>query len=340
MEADDDYVPVSARVEFRLQAVKEAEELAEFKQLQDQAEAVIKEKQVALKKLVIETIKLERKVLQEKLNRHFCESIFLTTKLFLTAQSVDTAQSHHTVARMLEQHSAPLLKHTGCTVEEFTALYKATLQVGDQPPATVDAQSPQHVGCIKRALESVFVLSWDRYLHQTKENALSISLKKEVKEQLLWCKTDDATMIIDNELPVDHEQLQDLIRREAEAMAKKFARKEATAQLDSAKNSKRGQAAMGASNKKKKDSNRKENEKEKGKDNKKEKERKQEKDKKKGTKEGKNRRRSQSHTRRNDRRAGEANSDSEHAASCLRQRRSKSKQQKQTRTSNRGRQQS
>ena len=174
------------------------------------------------KKLVIDTIKLEQKVLQEKLNNHFCESIFLTTKLFLTVQGVDTAQSHHTVAHLLEQHSAALLKHTGCTVAEFTALYKVTLQVDHLPPVNTDTQNSQLTGSIKRAIKSVFVLSWDRYLCKVKENKLSINLKKEVKEQLLWKKTEDAVMDIDNELPVEPEQLRDLIKRKAEAMAKKF----------------------------------------------------------------------------------------------------------------------
>lgn len=346
MESDDDYIPVSARVEFRLQAVKEAEELPEFQQLQDQAIAIIKEKQIALKKLVIDTLKLEQKVLQEKLNKHFCESIFMATKLFLTAQGVDTAQSHYTVARMLEQHWEPLLKHTGYNVEEFAALYKATLQVGDLPPVTADAHNSQHIGCIKRAIESVFILSWDRYLYQVKENELSISLKKEVKEQLLWRKTEDATMEIDNELPADREQLRDLIRREAEIMAKKFVRKEVNAKLDTAKNSKRGQAVKGASNKKKKDSNDKEKGKEMKEKNSKEKEKK-EKDKKKRTGENtqasnqsRNQRRSRSRTRHDDQKAGGANNDSERDASRSRRKRSKSKQQKRTRASNKGRQQS
>ena len=342
MEADDDYIPVSARVEFRLQAVKEAEELPEFKQLQDQAAVVIKEKQVALKKLVIDTIKLERKILQEKLNKHFCESIFLTTKLFLTAQSVDTAQSHHFVARMLEQHAASLLKHTGCTVAEFSALYKATLQVENLPPDSTDTQNSQHIGSIKRAIESVFVLSWDRYLHQVKENELSISLKKEVKEQLLWKKTEDAAMEIDNELPVEPEQLRDLIRREAEAMAKKFVRKEVDAKLSTAKNSRRGQAAKGASNKKKNDSSNKEKdkdkreqEKEKGKNVRSNSERTQA-----NNRQHRNPRRSRSRTRHNGRKADDADNGSGHDASRMQRRRSKSKQRKRTRSSNKGRQQS
>jgi hypothetical protein len=341
MENDDDYIPVSARVEFRLQAVKEAEELPEFQQLQDQAVAVIKEKQIALKKLVIATIKLEQKVLQEKLNKHFCDSIFMATKLFLTAQGVDTAQSHNTVGLLLEQHWETLLKFTGCNVEAFAALYKATLQVGVQPPVSADAHNSQHIGCIKRAIESVFVLSWDRYLRQVHENELSISLKKEMKEQLLWRKTEAATLEIDNELPADREQLRDLIRREAEIMTKKYISKAAAAKLDTAKNTKRGRAVKGASNKKKNDSNNKE----KAKDTK-EKDA-NDRDKKKtanmktqASKQNRNPRRSRSRTRHNDRKAGDADNDSERGASHSRRKRSKSKQQNLTRASSKGRQRS
>jgi hypothetical protein len=341
MEADDTYIPVSARVDFRLQAVKEAEELPEFHQLQNRAAEVIKEKQVALKKLVIDTLKLERKVLQEKLNKHFCESIFMATKLFLTAQGVDTAQSHNVVAHLLEQHGETLLKHTGYNVEGFAALYKATLQVGDLPPVTAAAHNSQHIGCIKRAIESVFVLSWDRYMSQVKENELSISLKKEVKEQLLWRKTEDATMEIDNELPADREQLRDLIRREAEIMAKKLVCKEIDAKLDMAKNTKRGQAVKGASNKKKNDSSNKETAKErKEKDTKEKDKKKRTSEKTQASKQNRNQRRSRSRTRHNDQKADGADNDSERDASCSQRRRSKSKQRKRTHASNKGRQQS
>ena len=159
MESDDDYIPVSARIEFRLQAVKEAKELPEFQQLQDQAAEVIKEKQVALKQVIIDTLKLEQKVLQEKLNKHFCESIFLATKLFLTAQGVDIAQSHNLVAHMLDQHWETLLKHANLNLEDFVTLYRTTLHVGTLPPATANAQHSPTTGCIKRAIESVFVTS-------------------------------------------------------------------------------------------------------------------------------------------------------------------------------------
>jgi hypothetical protein len=321
--------------------VKEAEELPEFHQLQNRAAEVIKEKQVALKKLVIDTLKLEQKVLQEKLNKHFCESIFMATKLFLTAQGVDTAQSHNVVAHLLEQHGETLLKHTGYNVEGFAALYKATLQVGDLPPVTAAAHNSQHIGCIKRAIESVFVLSWDRYMSQVKENELSISLKKEVKEQLLWRKTEDATMEIDNELPADREQLRDLIRREAEIMAKKLVRKEIDAKLDMAKNTKRCQAVKGASNKKKKDSSNKEMAKDmKEKDTKEKDKKKRTSEKTQASKQNRNQRRSRSRTRHNDQKADGADNDSERDASRSQRRRSKSKQRKRTHASNKGRQQS
>ena len=343
MEADDKYIPVSARVEFRLQAVKEAEELPEFKQLQDQAATVIKEKQAALKQLVIETLKVEQTVLRNKLNKHFCESIFITTKLFLTAQRVDTAQCHNVVAHMLDQHGEMLLKHTGLEVEDFLHLYQATVQFGAVPLASTNAFNSLQIGSIKRAIESVFVLSWDRYLSQVRENDLSISLKKEVKERLTWQKTADATMEIENELPADRDQLRNLIQREAETTAKKLIRKAVEdAKLGPAKNAKRGHAAKGASDKKKKDSNRKQKEKKetngkakedktKSKKERKEKEkadkRKEPASKTETTQRNRNRSRSQSRTRRrNARKADDADSDSGDGASRPQAKRSKSRQ--------------
>jgi hypothetical protein len=64
MEKDTDYIPVSARVDFKLQVMKEDEELPEYIEVNTEVSNIIKEKQVALKASIIEAIELERLVIK------------------------------------------------------------------------------------------------------------------------------------------------------------------------------------------------------------------------------------------------------------------------------------
>jgi hypothetical protein len=59
MEQDEDYVPISARVDFRVKALKEAEELPEFIELQNETTSLIKTYQQSLKLLIIKACTIE-----------------------------------------------------------------------------------------------------------------------------------------------------------------------------------------------------------------------------------------------------------------------------------------
>jgi hypothetical protein len=113
--------------------------------------------------------------------------------------------------------------------------------------------APSH-SPISTALNAIFNLSWDHYLRQEKDNQLAISLKKQAKEVMLASHTEDATMDIDAEIPADRQQLKDLIRHEARAMAKKMSdsaveEKLKAIQMPVSKNAGRGQQRPGASTK-------------------------------------------------------------------------------------------
>jgi hypothetical protein len=120
----------------------------------------------------------------------------------------------------LEDHGKSILRHVGLEPSAFISLYRSTLQVN---PALERADPAPSNSPISTALNAIFILSsWDHYLRQEKDNQLAISLKKQAKEVMLASHTEDATMDIDAEIPADRQQLKDLIRHEARAMAKKM----------------------------------------------------------------------------------------------------------------------
>jgi hypothetical protein len=153
------------------------------------------------------------------------------TSLFHIAQGLDVEHTHHTVVALLNEHSDALLKHTGLPANEFLGLYTTTLDVPALNPDIQEQHPTTRIGEIKRAIESVFVLSWDAFLATSRENQLSLSLKKEAKATLLAAKTEDATMTIDNEVPADRAQLQELIQKEASKLAKSMIKEEVSNQL-------------------------------------------------------------------------------------------------------------
>lgn len=249
LETTDTLIPVSARVNFRLNVCKEAEQLPELLELKDLVKTTVEKHQLDLKAHIIASIKIECSALQLAVNKHLCYSLFNVTTLFLLAQGVDSTRVHATVLSLLDTHGNVLLAHNSLDPIEFQAIYKTTLGVECGTDAPV-YQPAGNLDSIKRAIEAVFVESWSIYKSQWKENELSLSLKKEAKATLLSEKTEAATMQIDTELPVDREQLQELIRKEATKLSKELITKEIQAQLKPSSKGKRGQP-NGASGKKK-----------------------------------------------------------------------------------------
>ena len=251
MEKDEAYVPVSARVNFKLQCMKEVEELPELTELQNRVNYLVTEMQSKAKACILDLIKVEKTQLQLLINQLYCDTIYQATNLFLVANDQDPTQVHPTAIAIITAHWEDLLKHTTLDDDAFLELYRTRHQLATLPDATNDLAIMPHVATIKRTLQSLFVLSWDEYLSQARENELCITLKKRAKETILEKHTEDATMTADAELPADHQQLKDLIRAQAKDLAKKMIHKKVASQVQAAlKNSGRGHHD-GASNKKK-----------------------------------------------------------------------------------------
>ena len=100
-----------------------------------------------------------------------------------------------------------------------------------------------------RAIESIFVTTWDYYLNQVTKNDISLALKKKAKETLQMKQTEDATLLVDEELPADRKTLSKLIRDEATSIAQSMFKREMEKH---AKNKQRGPPGKSASEKKKK----------------------------------------------------------------------------------------
>jgi hypothetical protein len=142
MEADDEYVPVSARVCFKLQAWKEAEESTEFTTLTTKTNTIFKAFQLNLKEKLIKNIKLERDVLRVKIRQELCESLFSVVELYLEALGIEPQFTHEIVLAILQANGTALLRHVTGTVQDFTILYSTVHNVPTEIHASAGMVRP------------------------------------------------------------------------------------------------------------------------------------------------------------------------------------------------------
>ena len=254
MESDDSFIPVSARVSFKLQVIKEAAEVQEFKDLQTTVKVVVDAHQQELKRHIILSLKIEIKMLYKELDKHLINTLNETVTLFNIANGNLAAPSNVIAYALLLNNYEMLTKHLTSTRDDFMTKASTILLITADHHRQIAELDLQQTSTIKRTIDSIFVSSIDFYLHQLKQREMNLALNKKAKEQLQLRKTEDAVMEVDQGLPVPPEQLKELIRKEAKVMAAKFARDEVERQLGkSAKKSKRGQikANTGASQKNK-----------------------------------------------------------------------------------------
>jgi hypothetical protein len=101
MEEDQYYVPVSARVSFKLQAWKEAEASPEFATLNSETTALVKTFLLQLNQQIIANIKLEQSVLATKILKELYESLFVIVELLMEALGKNPEFTHEMVLACL-----------------------------------------------------------------------------------------------------------------------------------------------------------------------------------------------------------------------------------------------
>ena len=234
LESHETRIPVSARVAFKLSCMKGVEEDQGFQDLFTRNASLVDTFRKNLKSQIIECGKIEALFMTKKLAEAYAVALSQVVAMFHIAQRVASDKNHPTALRLLADHHATLLKHSDATT--FEEVYITSNNVGDLNSvmrANINANTTE----MRRAIEAVFIDSWDLYLEEHKKWQLVLDLKRQYRETILTEKTEDAGMIIDNELPADREQLQELITKEVSLATAKIQNKtKATA----AKNSQRG----------------------------------------------------------------------------------------------------
>jgi hypothetical protein len=244
LESHETRIPVSARVDFKLSCMKGVEETQDFNDLQARNTTLLDTFRKDLKAHVIECGRIEIVFLEKQLATIFAKTISQVTAMFHVAQGVDPAKNHPTALKMITENPLTLLKHLDeADALDFKNLYLQVNTVGTLTEAERTNTNP-NADDIRRALVSIFVSPWDRYLEAQKAKEMAITLRKHMREHVLVDMTADAVNVVDQELPATREQLAELIQKEVARATKQRKDKENS---KSAKNNSRGRKKTGAS---------------------------------------------------------------------------------------------
>jgi hypothetical protein len=219
MEADEDYIPVSARVAFYIQAWKEAEESPEYATLNTETSTIFTSFQLQIKEQNIKNLALECEAIRVKLHSDMCESLFAALSIHLEVLGKNPEFAHEMVLSILQENGTALLKQIILTVPDVTAHCGTVLNVPKDTQAMASLVNQCHT--IRRVLVNFFSNSWEEFLSQQRENELSISLRKKAKENLQSAATEAAAIELDTEIPAPQQKLQDIVIREATKISDK-----------------------------------------------------------------------------------------------------------------------
>ena len=287
MEDEQDYIPRSCRVKFNLDASEPTKKRApqRVQQLTAQAQEVVNRYQTDMKQVIIASCKEEKTTLREETNKLICEALYKITRAHIVSlgKTIDTTQM---VMNLLE-HTATekLLKHTiNLSTAQLKQLYKTVHSLENLPAPTElaeDHEDPAMQAQVVAAnnaqwalpemetlpqllqlLESTIYLPYETFLVQNDQNRRLLELRKVSNEIITNEATDATAMLVDNETPLNAQQMQDVIKQEVKKATQTLQQQlsqqnkllqQALQSRSSSKNNQRGQSSTrsGASNKKK-----------------------------------------------------------------------------------------
>jgi len=276
MESSEEFVPRSACIEFMFNMSKAANERPEFIALKEETDAQVLEFQKFLTGQVIKATKIECKSTVEQLRDGFVKAVRIAVEGFLLGD-VNSSGSNcdATVSAMIESHADRLLCHT--TIDNFeyfcdhykkihnltvfpihrdtaqSRFFSGTTDRNNTIP-TATATVYHNLDSFSRIVESIFISPFDEYLSQCQKNKIALELKRLSTSHFTEESTAQTQMDLDREPSLDRSQLQDLVRKHAQAenksLAKEIEKLRQQVQNLKSKNIQRGRSPVSASSQK------------------------------------------------------------------------------------------
>jgi hypothetical protein len=276
MESSQDFVPRSARIEFMFHMSKAANDRPEFIALKEETDSKMLEFQKFLTGQIIKATKIECESTAERLRDGFVKAVRLTVEGFLLGDTHAHGNNCDAiVSAMFENHADRLLCHTTFSnFESFCDIYKQTHKLTSFPirrgdttqsrffssgttsvnPVPATPTTYHNLDSISRIIESIFISPFDEYLAQHEKNKIALELKRLSISHFTESTTAQTQMELDREPNLDRSQLQDLVKKHAQAenklLVKELNKLRQQIQQLTSKNTERGHSPVRASNQK------------------------------------------------------------------------------------------
>jgi hypothetical protein len=225
MEDNTDFIPRSARIDFKISGSKRAERSAEFITLTEETSTMVDEFRKKLRGQIIKALKIEVNSMEDEMRDHLLKAIRLIAKSFMIVNK-NTGDVDFKVNTLMAFFSVSLTKHCPMTLLQFQELYKKVHDLETFPPSAptgtnpMDNQPdivPDDIDILNTTLESVFVTTWDNYKEQQAKNTVALELKKLSAGYFTDRDTATAVAAVDLEPAADKPELKALIRKETKA---------------------------------------------------------------------------------------------------------------------------
>jgi hypothetical protein len=222
---NEDVIPRSARIEFKLSGSKRTEQRPEFIALAEETSTLVIGYRKALRGQVIKSLKIEIISIKEEVREHLLKAIRLIAQSFMIIKK-DSSNVDFKVHTLMEFYLGTLTKHCLIKSPQFLILYKKIhgLEVFPPPAPTganpLDLQQdivPDDIEKLNTTIKSIFVTPWTKYKQQQESNTVTLALKNLSAGYFTDRDTAVAVATVDLEPAADRPELQALIRKETQA---------------------------------------------------------------------------------------------------------------------------
>jgi hypothetical protein len=225
VEDNEDFIPRSARIEFRLTGSQRTELSAEFIALQEETSIMTQDYRKALRKQVIKLMKIEQSTFEDELREHLVTAIRLVAKSFLIAEK-KTDDVDFKTNTLMGFFLGTISTNCPMGTDTFNKLYKKIHCLEVYPPPSppntnpLDDQPdivPPDITKLNNIVTSVFVTPWTIYKEQEESNTVAMALKRLSTGYFTDRETAVAVSTVDLEPAADKPELSALIRKETHA---------------------------------------------------------------------------------------------------------------------------
>ena len=291
MEEDASYIPQSARNKFTIEFSEATKARApqRITELEAQAKAAVDAYQAAAKLVIIATCKEERTTHLHQIQDSICKAIFQITKTHLASIGITDCNPHKMVANLFAHvNLVPLVESVpAMNRNQLLNKYKTYHSLAEMPDPIHIPADPQgevteeeasqireaqytavqdpsfaQIQDLLEKLQAVIKEPWRAFLEQHDENQRLLAVRKVSSELIENQATDATAMLVDNEAPINSQQMQDIIAQAVKKATQPLQQQlnqqhnqlQALQRPSSSKNNQRGSNNRSASSKKKSNS--------------------------------------------------------------------------------------